>query len=152
MKVIFLDIDGVLNTESYREDPKVDYFEEPISEVHMSWLEHLVKETDAKIVLSSTWREYWDCGDIQSDRFGEYINNLFEKYGLKIFDKTPELKDRDREINEWLKLHSGQIERYVILDDFDFEWSESNAKYLVKTEDDVGFDEKASEKAIRILI
>ena len=152
MKVIFLDIDGVLNTESYREDPKVDYFEELISEVHMSWLEHLVKETDAKIVLSSTWREYWDCGDIQSDRFGEYINNLFEKYGLKIFDKTPELKDRDREINEWLKLHHEQIENYVILDDFDFEWSESNAKYLVKTEDDVGFDEKAAEKAIRILI
>lgn len=152
MKVIFLDIDGVLNTESYREDPKVDYFEEPISEVHMSWLEHLVKETDAKIVLSSTWREYWDCGDIQSDRFGEYINNLFEKYGLKIFDKTPELKDRDREINEWLKLHHEQIENYVILDDFDFEWSESNAKCLVKTMDNIGLDEKTTEKAIRILI
>lgn len=152
MKVIFLDIDGVLNTESYREDSKVDYFEEPISEVHMSWLEHLVKETDAKIVLSSTWREYWDCGDIQSDRFGEYINNLFEKYGLKIFDKTPELKDRDREINEWLKLHHEQIENYVILDDFDFEWSESNAKCLVKTMDNIGLDEKTTEKAIRILI
>ena len=152
MKVIFLDIDGVLNTESYREDPKVDYFEEPISEAHMSWLEHFVKETDAEIVLSSTWREYWDCGDTQSDRFGEYINNLFEKYGLKIFDKTPMLKDRDAEISEWIKNHYDKVENYVILDDFDFEWSENNAKCLVKTMDNIGLDEKTTEKAIRILI
>ena len=151
MKVIFLDIDGVLNTEAYRENPEVDYLEYPISEVHMYLLEYLTKHTDAKIVLSSTWREYWDCGEIQSDPFGTYINGLFEKYGLEIYDKTPELRYRDDEITEWLKLYEGQIENYVIIDDFDFEWSDENEKHLIKTKDETGLDEEAVARAIRIL-
>ena len=149
MKVIFLDIDGVLNTEAYRENPDVDYFEQPISEEHMPLLEYLVKSTGAKIVLSSTWREYWDKGEVQSDRFGDYINNLFGKYALEIYDKTPELRDRSEEIDEWIKLHQGEIESYVILDDFD--WSEENEKCLVKTVDEVGLDEEAVKRAVGVL-
>ena len=151
MKVIFLDIDGVLNTESYRENPEVDYFENPISEVHMHLLKYLVKQTGAKIVLSSTWREYWECGTTQFDSFGDYINRLFGKYGLEIFDKTPELRDRDDEITEWLNKHQDNIENYVIIDDFDFDWSESNGNHLVKTSDELGIDEASVEKAIKIL-
>lgn len=151
MKVIFLDIDGVLNTEAYRENPDVDYFDAPVSEIHMCLLEYLVKQTDAKIVLSSTWREYWDNNETQSDLFGVYINRLFEKYGLEIFNKTPELRDRDDEITEWLRLHEGQIENYVIIDDFDFEWSEENEKHLIKTKDETGLDEETVVRAIRVL-
>lgn len=151
MKVIFLDIDGVLNIETYRENPEVNYFENPISEVHMHLLAYLVKQTGAEVVLSSTWREYWECGEKQSDPFGIYINNLFEKYGLAIFDKTPEFRDRDDEISEWLKLHEGQIENYVIIDDFDFEWSDKNEKHLIKTKDETGLDEETVARAIRIL-
>ena len=110
MKVIFLDIDGVLNTKDYRENPDVDYFEHPISEIHMCLLEYLVKTTGAKIVLSSTWREYWKKGKTQSDPFGVYINKLFSKYGLEIYDKTPELRDRSDEIDAWKKLHQGEVE------------------------------------------
>ena len=151
MKVIFLDIDGVLNTEAYRENPDVDYFEAPISEIHMCLLEYLVKQTDAKIVLSSTWREYWKKGKTQSDPFGVYINKLFSKYGLEIYDKTPELRDRSDEIDAWKKLHQGEVESYVILDDFDFEWSQENEKHLVKTTDENGLDEDVVEKAALIL-
>lgn len=151
MKVIFLDIDGVLNTEAYRENPDVDYFEQPISEVHMPLLEYLVKSTGVKIVLSSTWREYWDNGEVQFDRFGDYINNIFGKYGLEIYDKTPELRDRSEEIDEWIKLHQGEVESYVILDDFDFDWSDENEKRLVKTTDEVGLDEEAVERVVVIL-
>ena len=151
MKVIFLDIDGVLNTEAYRENPDVDYFDAPVSKIHMCLLEYLVRQTDAKVVLSSTWREYWENCETQSDPFGVYINRLFEKYGLAIFDKTPELRDRDEEIAEWLKLHKGQIENYVIIDDFDFEWSEENEKHLIKTNDETGLDEETVARAIRVL-
>ena len=151
MKVIFLDIDGVLNTKSYRENPEVDYFEQPISEVHMCLLEYLVKSTGAKIVLSSTWREYWDKGKLQFDRFGDYINRLFAEYGLEIYDKTPELRGRSEEIDAWKKLHQDELESYVILDDFDFEWSQENEKHLVKTMDEVGLDEEAVERAALIL-
>lgn len=151
MKVIFLDIDGVLNTEAYRENPDVDYFDAPVSEIHLCLLEYLAKTTDAKIVLSSTWREYWENGKSQSDPFGVYINRLFKKYGLAIFDKTPELRDRDDEITEWLKLHEGQIENYVIIDDFYFEWSEENEKHFIRTQDETGLDEEAVARAIRVL-
>ena len=71
---------------------------------------------------------------------------------MKIFDKTPMLKDRDAEISEWIKNHYDKVENYVILDDFDFNWSENNAKCLVKTMDNIGLNEKAAENAIRILI
>ena len=151
MKVIFLDIDGVMNTGAYRESTQVDYFDCPVSEMHMPYLEYLVKATDAKIVLSSTWREEWDKGVVQFYPFGAYINRLFGKYGLEIFDKTPELIERDDEINEWKKLYQDELEAFVIIDDFDFEWSEENEKCLVRTTDDSGLDEIAVEKAIRIL-
>ena len=151
MKIIFLDIDGVLNTKDYRENPEVDYFEQPISELHMCLLEYLVKTTGAKIVLSSTWREYWEKGEEQTDRFGDYINKLFDKYGLEIYDKTPELRDRSDEIDAWKNLHQGEVESYVILDDFDFDWSEENEKYLVKTSDEAGLDEEAVERTVGIL-
>ena len=151
MKVIFLDIDGVLNTEAYREDPNVDYFEKPISEIHMRLLKQLVKATGAKIVLSSTWREYWEQGQDQSDSFGYYINNLFRKYDLAIFDKTLELKGRDEEITEWKEHHQGELEGFVIIDDYDFEWSDVNKNHLVKTLDKVGLDEKSTERALKIL-
>ena len=151
MKVIFLDIDGVMNTKVYRENPDVDYYEHPISEMHMCLLEYLVKTTGAKIVLTSTWREYWNKGKLQFDRFGAYINRLFAEYGLEIYDKTPEQHDRSEEIDAWISLYQGELESYVILDDFDFDWSQENEKHLVKTTDEVGFDEEAVEKAIKIL-
>ena len=151
MKVIFLDIDGVLNTKKYREDSTVDYFKKPISETHMPFLEYIVKSTNAKIVLSSTWRIYWDNKKFQTDYFGEYINELFCKYNLEIFDKTPELKDRNIEINEWKKFYRGRIESFVIIDDFDFDWSEVNKKYWVKTADEIGLNEEFAKRAINIL-
>lgn len=151
MKVVFLDIDGVLNTEAYRENPDVDYFEEPISELHMCLLEHLIKVTAAKIVLSSTWRIYWEPGEQQYDKAGEYFNKIFRKYGLDIFDKTPELKDRDAEITEWLNSYPGHVDSFVIIDDFDFTWSPCNESHLVKTNDETGLDEVAIETAIKIL-
>ena len=83
-RIIFLDIDGVLNTKSYRENPDVDYYNDFISDHNMRFLKHIVMATDAKIVLSSTWRTYYSRGKMQFDKSGEYINHIFEKYGLTL--------------------------------------------------------------------
>ena len=50
MKVIFLDVDGVLNSaqDGYSIRLKTDS--------HLKLLQYIVKETGAKIVLSSSWR------------------------------------------------------------------------------------------------
>lgn len=151
-RVIFLDIDGVLNTKSYRESPDVDYYNDFISDHNMRFLKRIVMATDAKIVLSSTWRTYYSRGKMQFDKSGEYINRIFEKCGLKIFDKTPELNnDRDTEISSWLEDNS-YVNSYVIIDDFDFKWSDCHKKHLVKTDDEHGLNEETAEAAIQILL
>lgn len=49
-KVIFLDIDGVLNT-SYTK-----YRDEVLDDFRLDYLAKIVNKTRAKIVLTSTWR------------------------------------------------------------------------------------------------
>lgn len=60
-KYIFLDIDGVLNSEHTWDDNITD----SISDQYLENLRHIVEKTDAKIILSSSWRIY----------FGQNIND-----------------------------------------------------------------------------
>lgn len=147
MKVIFLDIDGVLNTEAWRNSTE-EYFDKPINEEHMIFLKFLCDVTDAEILLSSSWREHWNEGVQQVDPIGDYFNKIFAKYNLEIYSKTPELPGNSRkaEIEAWLADH--QVERYVIIDDVDYNFDK---KHFVKASDKTGLDEEACEKAIKIL-
>ena len=57
MKVIFLDIDGVLNSRAY--DRKRNWNEQSdIDETRLTLVKEIVDATEAKIVLSSTWRQH----------------------------------------------------------------------------------------------
>ncbi|MDE7380098.1 MAG: hypothetical protein K2N14_03500, partial [Clostridia bacterium] len=90
MKIIFLDIDGVLNSLKYdasRDKRKLTN----IDETRLPILKSIVEKTGAKIVLSSTWREYWDKDPRICRKAGVYINETFAKYGLEVYDKTPYL-------------------------------------------------------------
>ena len=59
MKVIFLDIDGVLNSRAY--DRKRNWDElTNIDESRLPLVKNIVDETGARIVLSSTWKTHWD--------------------------------------------------------------------------------------------
>lgn len=102
MKVIFLDIDGVLNCQK-----TVERFHGFISvdPLLVKRLNRILKETDAKIVLSSTWRLFEDNKEI------------LEKANIKYIDITPDFHTtRGEEISDWLSRHP-EVERYVILDD-----------------------------------
>ena len=54
-KVIFLDIDGVLNDESTKSFKKKIFVEE----IRVKRLKDIVQATQAKIVMSSSWRHYF---------------------------------------------------------------------------------------------
>ncbi|MBQ8504526.1 MAG: hypothetical protein IJ491_09675 [Clostridia bacterium] len=151
MKVIFLDIDGVINDHKYRESVD-DYYENPIDESKLELLRYIVDTTDnAVIVLTSTWRMYWNEGKIQLQEEGEKLNEIFKKHGLKIYAKTENFgEDRDYEILMWLA--KNKVDSYVILDDMDFGWSPENRKRFVKTDDATGLDERTTEKAIGVLM
>lgn len=147
-KVIFLDIDGVLNTESWRNSTE-EYFEKPISEEKMPLVKYIVDVTGSKIVLSSSYRQYWNEGAQQASKTGKYFNEIFAKYGMKIHSKTRWLPGNNRrlEIEAWIGEHDSQISNYVVIDDIDYGFDE----HFVKTSDETGLDEEACERAIKIL-
>lgn len=150
MKVIFLDFDGVLNSAKYRNSVP-DYYSNFIDESRMPFLKQIIEETGAVIVLTTTWRMYWDKCEVQVSEDTQKINNMFDKYGLTIYSKTDTFdENRNFEISMWLCRN--EVENYVILDDMDFRWSEENRKHFVKTDDDnQGIDEQTTNLAIRIL-
>lgn len=154
MKVIFLDIDGVLNSRAY--DRKRNWNEQTdIDETRLPLVKKIVDETGANIVLSSTWREHWNVDPRLCDSDGIYINNTFAKYGLKIYDKTPDLGiafDRPDEIKVWLDSTEEIIERFVIIDDYRYTWGKLSDNF-VKTNPNfgLGLEEEHAQKAIEIL-
>ncbi len=149
MKVIFLDIDGVLNCEKYiRSCGQSGLIIDPS---RMVLLKQIIDSTDAKIVLSTSWREHWDkCAD-NCDDTGAQMNNIFEKFGLKIFDKTPKLcMGRESEIKAWLEGH-GEISCFAVLDDM-LLCADYLDGHFVKTSNHFnGLDETDVKNAIEIL-
>jgi hypothetical protein len=108
MKVIFLDIDGVLNCATTKE--RWGGFI-GMSEDKVLLFNRILEETGAYVVLSSTWRHDKD-----------WLETMFRN-GLNIDRFIGRTKDlggmRGFEINEWLSRYQENhyIENFVILDD-----------------------------------
>ncbi len=122
MKVLFLDIDGVLNSYRYDSERPTDDCNN-IDETRLPLLKQLVDMTGAHIVLSSSWRAHWQKDETLCDEKGKELVSVLSRYGLRIFDKThdryddPEKRDRGEEIQTWLDAHRGEVEAFVIIDD-----------------------------------
>lgn len=112
MKVIFLDFDGVINNWDHFE--LVDY-------KNVKYLLEIIKETDAKVVVSSSKKYLFQINDkidYRNTYYYEYIK-LLEEYGVNIYDVTPYVEEkRELEILSYLNNNSN-IEEYLILDDDD---------------------------------
>lgn len=174
-KVIFLDIDGVLNTEHGLKtisnnwtnlskmidsrDDKKHFCEEAVSN-----LKKIIDETGAKIVISSTWRSYGL----------EWFKKFWKGRGLpgEIIDITPYSEHRVRgyEIEKWLHSKDSfepkhywdaivfseandecEIESYLILDD-DRDMMIDQIDHFVWTPSQFGLaGEGIAEKSIHIL-
>lgn len=151
MKVIFLDIDGVLNHQKHYEwlmttnEPTPMQRVYPYSEFNpksCQLLNEIIKETDAQIVVSSSWR---------LDGLAK-INKLFRFFGLpNAIDVTPCLNTaRGIEIDAWLAAHP-EVDKYVILDD-DEDMNKHQLPYFIKTNPyENGLNEEVKNKAIKIL-
>lgn len=140
MKVIFLDVDGVLNSarDGYSINLENDY--------HFEMLKKIVDATDANIVLSSSWRIGFSVLSLPEKNLIERL----EKYGMEIMDFTPCMTGtRGDEIREWLS-NNWPVESFVILDD-EGDMAEFKETNLVKTNTSIGLQEKDVDKAIEIL-
>ncbi len=149
MKIIFLDIDGVLNSDAYdkergAKDGNIDVSRLPL-------LKSLIDETGAKTVLSSSWREHWEKDEALLSDTGKDLINTFRQAGIEIFDKTPVMSSRSEEISHWLSLHP-ETEGFVILDDNIFGWG-GLSESLVRTSKKIGrgLEEEHIKEATRIL-
>lgn len=105
MKVVFLDVDGVLNNFSLIHQNGFHYIDPDM----VGRVSVIVRQTGAKIVLSSTWRL------AGSDR--KLVDAALGGQGMFVHDSTPHLGSyRSQEISDWLRNNPG-VERYAILDD-----------------------------------
>ena len=137
MKVIFLDIDGVLNEEKscsrccgYKgiDDKKVEN------------LAKIVKQTNAEIVLISTWKDDWRKTDkAHQGMMANYLDRKLKKQGLVILDKTKSIDkngfhfSRGEGILQYLA--DNKVEKYVILDDYQFDYDSCGlSDYYIKTD------------------
>jgi len=157
VRILFLDIDGVLNSSEFLTHQFFKFYKFPaedncefalqqIDEKAVQRLNRLFEVyPDLRIVLSSTWRKLYPLSILQE---------LLEKKGLKknvVIGQTPtRLSDRIRgyEIKEWLDDHS-EVDKFVILDD------DANMisllSHLIRTNYEKGLTEKDVDKVLNIL-
>lgn len=140
IKVIFLDVDGVLNSKQDGNSLQLR------TDLHLQLLREIVSATGAKIVLSSSWRAGFA-------KARNTLSNRLRKYGLEIMDSTPVLPGltcRGDEKRQWLNDSGQSVERFVILDDDD-DMAEFTDTNLVQTDPDIGLQEKDAVKSIELL-
>ena len=157
MKIIFLDIDGVLNNvESHRLPHTMNRkWMLRIDERNLPPLQWLLEKSGAQIVMSSSLRGGYDP---------EQWTQCWRELGVPsatVCGITPRLEEeqnglslgvpRGREIGRWVNNHSlfFDIESFVILDDSDD--MERLSSRLVLTDYRVGLTMADAEKALRTL-
>lgn len=161
-KIIFLDFDGVITTleSGWYICPK-----------KMDLLGKIIEKTDAKIVVSSSWRrdtiedtlKFITGGSLHAKKhpfkFADRVIGVTERLQcFSLNDKTDEITGRKPvygiprgvEIDKWLMEHDKEVKSYVILDDDSdmLLWHKDN---FIKTHPFKGLSQEDVEQAIKIL-
>lgn len=174
MKVLFLDIDGVLNSENWFEYMqyciKNDMYNRVLNFVEINDehikrklsmvddraianLNRIVEDTGCKVVLSSSWRSSRESDNALT----EYVLKL-KGFKYELYDVTPRIwtkefgTQRGEEIQLWINEESkkNEIESYVILDD-DSDILPEQLNNFIHVDGQVGLIDKDVFKAIEIL-
>jgi hypothetical protein len=159
MKVIFLDIDGVLNVYPQGHDEFGAVFHSHFEDN----LRKIIDKTGAKIVISSTWRysglevmqEMWVKRDLPGDVIDITPSHRDMNRNLPFMERL----ERGSEIQTWLDDHP-EVTTYVILDD-DTDMLETQLNNFIKTSENTnhsdyidhgyGLTKECTQKAIEIL-
>ena len=177
MHVIFLDIDGVLNSEAHgrrleeqhralghadpvrpKRETTCDCFKlyDQIDRAAVTRLNRLVAATTAKIVISSSWRKLFDAPELERILFehglvaeiiGMTPDGHREPEMLEVFGPLGRIF-RGHEIDFWLRKHP-EVVSFVILDDgSDMEMHKNR---LVQTDCEEGLLDDHVELAILVM-
>lgn len=136
MKVLFLDVDGVLNSQQYTAThPDADLCSNDPDAV--LWVLRILALTGAKVVLTSSWRTVMP----------EIIAPI------PLFDVTPRLDAfgaRSAEIAAWLAAHPDVTDFAIVDDDADAGY-DGLAVHFVLVNDQVGLVEAPARALMAIL-
>lgn len=141
MNIVFLDVDGELTYS--------DYYNEETAHIDIEkvkLLKEICDKTNAKVVISSSWRG----SDAYTPRIYHILIDILTNNGIEVLGDTPYIKTefegdvpdsissttledlpnlkikygtgRAAEVQKWISEHN--IGNFVILDDEDFEWSD----------------------------
>jgi hypothetical protein len=159
MKVIFLDIDGVLNNWTDGSDEHGHIFNTKMVEN----LRNIIDSTNSKIVISSSWkiqgldflRNLWKIRKLP----GEILDTTPNVVDIRDTDGYYDLVDRGHEIKQWLLDTEYDIENYCIIDDISDMLPEQMDNFVMTSNNfshvdsfrGYGLTKICSEKAIEIL-
>lgn len=143
-KIVFLDIDGVINSHrsciafgGYPHEV-VGFHRAMFDEVALALIRGIVKKAEAAVVLSSSWRTTHGYQEIAA------------ALELPIIDRTPSLLgERGKEIAAWLVAHP-EVECYAIIDD-NSDMLPEQMPFFVHTSMYDGFAWKDAEKLAGLL-
>lgn len=138
MKILFLDVDGVLNSHKtggiYALKRKC-----------LQRLEKIVKETGCEVVLSSTWRK---------DAYAlKRLRRVLKYRNIVIKDVTPDFSaqrlTRGHEVGAWMLDHFGFSDsvRYAILDD-DSDFKDFQLPHFFQTDGEYGLTDTIAYRVI----
>ena len=162
-KVIFLDIDGVLNTkwwytqmDRYTPKDKYGYAFDPNAVAN---LKRIIDETGADIVISSSWKSFgfseledmWQDRGLPGKLIGITPNSVSDEMLLNAdLDHMELFSIRGMEIKEWLSKNGKRVSNYVIIDDMDNMLPEQKS-HFVQTDSEIGIGKDDVKNVIKIL-
>lgn len=162
-KFLFLDFDGVLNTEkniqSLREQgyflsDKYGFHFDPTAVVNLATI---IESTKAEIIISSSWKmdgldkmmEMWHERALPGKVIDITPSDIFDGADID-FSNPDDFVGRGREICRWLQVNGSSKDRYVILDDLD-DMLQSQKPFFIQINPQTGITESDVQKAIQIL-
>lgn len=170
-KIIFLDFDGVLTNNKcsarlFEEGkPTSDKYGELFDPKAVDLLNHIIDETNAKVVISSSWRylglaklqELWQerglHGQVIDMTSLHAVDEFILENGLKWLENGVEGNEmsspRSMEIEWWLRYRKDNIANYVILDDLPM--PSTLQQHFVQVNPVYGLLNSQAEQTIKIL-
>ena len=136
LKLLFLDVDGVLNSQDYIVSHRTERY--PIDPQKVSLVNEIQQKTGCLIVISSLWR--WSQKSLDALR-----NSGIDYYGITPYGKMSGFRGQD--IEYYCNQVSNRIERIAILDD-DSDFYSYQKKDLFKTSFKEGLTKEIAEKVI----
>lgn len=159
MKLLFLDIDGVLNSlvwykirnldENRFKDKDRSLFTRTCEEIDprpLNLLKEFVEENNIKIVVSSSWRLLMPYTELKE---------VFKKVGWEeapLIADTSNFGSRGEEIKAFIRDFKLPIDSYAIIDDDSDMTIEQKKSHFVKTEWCFGLQEEHIKKLKTILL